>query len=116
MGFRATVLAAGALFFVFTEDGRQIANDFLKSMSVETDIAKYDCDMVSDRLDGESLQNVFGGKFRIVDISSAKLIKHDAREISCRARVTLSNGTEQTMRLSVRRVDDDRIFYEARPL
>jgi len=91
----------------------------LRGLEVETDIAAYDCEKVVAMVRGESLQNVFGGSFRIVEISNVLPQSHCKDAISCTGDVSISNGTTERMLLSVRKSRDagaNGLVYEVRPL
>lgn len=113
------ILAALLLWLFVTDSGRQFLDGVLRGLKVETDIAAYDCEKVVAMVRGESLQNVFGGSFRIVEISNVLPQSHCKDAISCTGDVSISNGTTERMLLSVRKSRDagaNGLVYEVRPL
>ncbi|MFP1646654.1 hypothetical protein [Pontitalea aquivivens] len=98
------VLVAGGLFWLFfTSSGAEFVSSILRSLSVETDIAQYDCDMAASLVEGENLQNAFGGRFRILDVSSLSQVSKTEERIVCTGIVDLSNGRSERMRITVER-------------
>lgn len=99
--FFRVVFAGAAIFLLFTDTGKAYLSSFLKTFTLETDVAKYDCDMVADLVKGERLQNVFGGTFSIVSISTPRQVSKTDDRIVCNANMDLSNGRSQSMRMTV---------------
>lgn len=96
------VSAAGGLFWIFfTSSGAEFASSILGSLTVETNISQYDCEKAASLVTGESLQNVFGGQFRIIAVSDLKQVSATNKRIECTGVVDLSNGTSPRMRITV---------------
>ena len=112
------VLVAGGLFWVFfTSSGAEFASSLLRSLSVETDISRYDCDQAAELVTGESLQNIFGGQFRIVAVSNLSQVSKTDRRIVCTGDIDLSNATSQRMRITVESGSSSaQVLYRVEPL
>lgn len=115
MRFSTLVVLVAVYFIFFTDEGNRMAMSFLKDITAETDISKYTCDMMAARFEGETVQNMLGGTFRILEIDNIKQVKKTDAEIICRGRAYLSNGREQTMQLSGRN-RNGKIYFEAKSL
>lgn len=111
------VAVAGVLWIINTDAGKEFLSSIIGSFGVETDIAKYDCEKVAKLFRGESLQNAFGGKFKIIDITSLKQFSKTDTMIVCTGQMDLSNGTNQKMRMTVERKDESsQVLYRAEPI
>ena len=102
------VCALGWIFF--TSDGQELLNSILKGATLETDVAKYDCQMVADLVKGVELQNAFGVTSKILKLDDLSLKSKTAEEIVCYAWVTTSRG-ERWMNISVESAGDNEIIY-----
>lgn len=111
-------LILGGLFWLFfTAAGKEFLSSFMKSVWIETDIAKYDCDMAGTLIEGESLQNIFGGRFTVIQVSSLSEVTHTEEKIVCTATVDLSDGRAQQMRITVEKgANAGEILYRAEPI
>lgn len=114
-------LALGMLWLFVSEDGKAFMADLLassplKSFFAETDISKYDCDRVSELVKGESLQNIFGGRFKILDVKNATQVSKTDERIVCTGKVLLSNGTDDLMQMSVEKAGDYEVLYRVEPM
>lgn len=108
------LVAIVIIYFLNSEAGRNFLSSIIGDTFTETDISKYDCNSVARMLDGELVQNAIGGKFKIVDISNLHLISKTGRRISCSGLVTLGNGQETRMQLSVEKNDSGKMFLRAK--
>ena len=114
--FRVVAVVA-ALWLINTEAGSKFLSSIFGSFGVETDISKYDCQKVASLFKGESLQNAFGGSFKIIQVTSVKEISKTSTMIVCTGEMGLSNGTSQMMRMRVEKGEDtSEILYRAEPL
>lgn len=111
------VAVAGVLWIINTEDGGKILSSIIGSFGVEADIAQYDCDKVAELFRGENLQNLFGGTFKIISVTSLKQLSKTETMIVCTGQMDLSNGTRQEMRMTVENKDESsQILYRAEPI
>lgn len=112
------ILIAGGMFWLlFTSSGADFASSILKSFTVETDIAKYDCDKAASLVKGESLQNAFGAQFKVLEVSSLSQVSKSADRIVCSGAVDLSNGRSQRMRITVEKgSNSSEIRYRIEPM
>ena len=109
------ILGACALgWLFFTSDGQEFVNSILKGVTLETDITKYDCQMVADLVKGEELQNAFGVKSKILKLENLSQTSKTAEKIICDAMVTTSRG-KQSMDISVEKAGANEIMYFVQP-
>lgn len=109
------VMVAGVIWLINTESGSNFIRSLLSGISVERDVAKYDCDKVAGLFKGEKLQNAFGGSFKIVKVSNTKQVSKTLTKITCTGMMDLSNGKTQEMRMTVEKSGSD-IMYRAEPV
>lgn len=109
------ILGVGAVaWLLFTSDGQDLINSIIKGVSLETDVAKYDCEMVAELVKGEELQNAFGVKSTILKVENMTQTSKTADKVVCDAMVTTSRG-KNSMELSVERAGDNEIMYFVQP-
>ena len=116
MKYLGQVLVCFAIAWLFiTDDGQEFRNSFLKSLTLETDIAKYDCQMVADLVKGLELQNAFGVKSEILKLENLSQTSKSAEKIVCDALVTTSMGSKESMDISAEKDGTDEIMLFVLP-
>ncbi|WP_156114484.1 hypothetical protein [Paracoccus sanguinis] len=104
-------------WIINSESGQSLLADLFKRISTPADISSYSCDEVAELVTGKELQNALGGRFEIIEVTGLRQINKDGSSISCSGTVSLSNGTEQEMSMTVsKRGSSGQIRYEVRPL
>ena len=101
-------------WLLLTSDGQDFINSLLKGVSLETDVTKYDCQMVADLVKGEELQNAFGMKSKILKLENLSQTSKTSDKIMCDAMVTTSTG-KQSMEISVEKAGSNEIMYFVQP-
>lgn len=107
--------AAGLAWLFFSSEGQKIVNQIFDGISLETNVANYDCQAVADLVKGLELQNAFGRKSEILMVKNLSQTSKTDEKIVCKGDVTTSTG-EQTMELSVEKAGDNEIIYSVQPL
>tara|TARA_B110000879_G_scaffold188460_1_gene251140 strand:- start:1329 stop:1679 length:351 start_codon:yes stop_codon:yes gene_type:complete len=105
----------GIVWFINSEEGQKLIAPFIESINLNTDISQYECSDVVKLVKGEELQNAFGGRFKIIFVNDVELISKNEEKIICSGNLKLSNGTNQTMELSVTKTAENEIYYEVTP-
>lgn len=106
--------ACGLGWLFFTSDGQEFVDSILKSATLETDVKKYDCQMVADLVKGEELQNAFGVKSKILKLENLSQTSKTPDKIVCDAMVTTSRG-KQRMDVSVEKAGANEVMYFVQP-
>ena len=102
--------AAGLAWLFFSSEGQKIVNQIFDGISLETNIANYDCQAVADLVKGMELQNDYGRKYEILMVENLSQTLKTDEKIVCVGFVTTSGG-EQIMSLSVKKAGDGEILY-----
>jgi hypothetical protein len=69
------------------------------------------CDEVGRVAMTKSLQNAFGARFQILEVSGAQRVALNSNELVCRARALLSNGQNVNLTIKVKE-SGGRRYYE----
>lgn len=107
--------AAGLAWLFFSNDGQKFLSSIMEGITLETNVANYDCQAVADLVKGKELQNAFGRKSEILMVKKLSQISKTEKKIVCRGMVTSTSG-EQTMELSVEDAGDNEIIYSIQPM
>lgn len=112
------ILGACAMAWLFlTDDGKQFLDSMVDEFTVETNVAKYNCDMVYDRVKGLELKNLFGGQFKIVKVTPGKQLERTSTSLSCSAEVLLDNGISYEAETFVRQgSSSSEVLYGVQPI
>lgn len=86
---------------------------FISEIVASYDFSEYKCSDLAKRWRGESLHNVFGASIEIILIRDINEISRSKVQLSCGARVTLSNGNVQSMIMQIKKDNHD-ILYQIR--
>ena len=76
-----------------------------------TSIEDSTCEDVEKLAKGETLTNLFGGKFKILIVKNSKEISRIESKLVCLGDVKLDNGSESKLRMEVYE-EDDQIWYK----
>lgn len=105
------LIVAAVLWYFFINDSFMISDLF-----EPTDVTSYDCAKLANYFEGRNLQNVFGGSFKVLEITNVQKISRTDDRLRCHGTVLLSNGDKRRMSLQVYTSEKDRTLYEIRPI
>lgn len=115
--FWKAAVIGGIVLLLNTKTGQDLLDEVMRSVSLETDIARYDCAKVADLVKGTKVQNLFGAQFEVLDIRNVTPATKTDDKIACTADLDLSNATTQRMTIMVRRGSSpSEIVYGVEPL
>jgi len=72
-----------------------------------TDITCEDLGRVAK---GQSLQNMFGAQFRILELTELRKVSSSASEVTCRAKALMSNGDQSVLTIKISLVNGEKYF------
>ena len=102
---------AAVIWYFFINDSFMLSDLF-----EPTDVTSYDCERLANYFEGRSLQNIFGGSFKVLEINDVQTISRTEDRLRCHGTVMLSNGSRRRMSMQVYKSEKGRTLYEIRPI